>query len=86
MTEEDMAKKGGYGFGIVGCGMVADFHAQAIAAMKGGHLACVFSRRQESAARVAKAHGCDRPKKPPGPASTFFAKNPSKLRWSESIR
>ena len=26
-----MAKKGGYGFGIVGCGMVADFHAQAFA-------------------------------------------------------
>ena len=53
-----MAKKGGYGFGIVGCGMVADFHAKAIAAMKGGHLACVYSRSPKNANRVAKAHGC----------------------------
>jgi predicted dehydrogenase len=53
-----MAKKGGYGFGIVGCGMVADFHAQAIAAMKGGHLACVFSRRHKNAHRVADVYGC----------------------------
>ena len=53
-----MAKKGGYGFGIVGCGMVADFHAKAIAAMKGGHLACVYSRNRKNAERVAKAHGC----------------------------
>ncbi len=53
-----MAKKGGYRFGIVGCGMVADFHAQAIAAMQGGHLACVFSRRRENAVRVANAYGC----------------------------
>ena len=53
-----MAKKGGYGFGIVGCGMVADFHAQAIAAMKGGHLAGVFSRKSANARRVAKKYGC----------------------------
>lgn len=53
-----MAKKGGYGFGIVGCGMVADFHARAIAAMKGGHLACVYSRSKENADRVAEAYGC----------------------------
>ncbi len=53
-----MAKKGGYGFGIVGCGMVADFHAQAIAAMKGGHLACVFSRKRANAQRVAKKYAC----------------------------
>ena len=53
-----MAKKGGYGFGIVGCGMVADFHAKAIAAMQGGHLACVFSRSPENAARVAETCGC----------------------------
>jgi UDP-N-acetyl-2-amino-2-deoxyglucuronate dehydrogenase len=53
-----MAKKGGYGFGIVGCGMVADFHAQAIAAMKGGHLACVFSRNRTNAQRVARKYAC----------------------------
>jgi len=54
-----MAKRGGCGFGIVGCGMVADFHAKAIAAMKGGHLACVFSRSRKNAQRVAKTHGCE---------------------------
>jgi len=54
-----MAKRGGYGFGIVGCGMVADFHAQAIAAMRGGHLACVFSRNKANAERVAKKHHCE---------------------------
>jgi len=53
-----MAKKGGYGFGIVGCGMIADFHAKAIEGMKGGHLACVFSRSKANANRVAKAFGC----------------------------
>jgi len=53
-----MAKKGGYGFGIIGCGMIADFHAQAIEAMKGGHLACVFSRNKANADRVATAHHC----------------------------
>jgi len=53
-----MSTKGGYGFGIVGCGMVADFHAQAIAAMRGGHLACVFSRNKANAQRLAKTHHC----------------------------
>ena len=53
-----MAKKGGYGFGIAGCGMIADFHAQAITAMKGGHLACVYSRSKVNAARISKAFGC----------------------------
>ncbi len=53
-----MAKKGGYGIGIVGCGMIADFHARAIEAMKGGHLACVFSRSKANADRVAGAHNC----------------------------
>ena len=51
-----MAKKGGYGTGIVGCGMIADFHARAIEAMKGGHLACVFSRSKANADRVAGAY------------------------------
>jgi predicted dehydrogenase len=53
-----MSKKGGYGFGIVGCGMIADFHARAIKAMIGGHLACVFSRSKANADRVAGAYNC----------------------------
>jgi predicted dehydrogenase len=38
--------------------MVADFHAKAIGAMRGGHLACVFSRSPQNAERVAKSNGC----------------------------
>ena len=53
-----MSRKGGFGFGIVGCGMVADFHAQAIAAMKGGHLTCVFSRSKANARRLADKYNC----------------------------
>jgi len=53
-----MAKKDGYGFGIVGCGMIAVFHARAIEAMQGGHLACVFSRSKVNADRIARAHNC----------------------------
>jgi hypothetical protein len=61
-----MAKKAGFKFGIVGCGMVSDFHARAITAMRGGHLGCVFSRDMAHARplgekyrsrRVGKGHG-----------------------------
>jgi len=37
--------------------MVADFHARAISAMKGGHLECVYSRKLENVDRLAKAYG-----------------------------
>lgn len=40
-----MSASGGYGFGIVGLGMIAEFHAKAIQAMDGGHLVCAFSRK-----------------------------------------
>jgi predicted dehydrogenase len=53
-----MAKRSGYGIGIVGCGMVADFHAQAIRAMRGGHLAGVCSRQPANARRLAERYGC----------------------------
>ena len=52
-----MAIKGGFGFGIVGCGMVADFHARAICAMRGGHLSAVFSRRHANAVGLAEKYG-----------------------------
>ena len=53
-----MVKKGGFGFGIVGCGMIADFHARAIETMKGGYLACVYSRSKANADRVARGYNC----------------------------
>ena len=40
-----MAASGGVGFGIVGLGMIAEFHAKAVNAMEGGHLACAYSRK-----------------------------------------
>jgi predicted dehydrogenase len=38
--------------------MIADFHARAIEAMQGGHLACVYSRNKTNADRVAGAFNC----------------------------
>ena len=37
------------GFGIVGCGMIANFHAEAIKRMKGTKLAACFDSRPEAA-------------------------------------
>ncbi|MBW1959942.1 MAG: Gfo/Idh/MocA family oxidoreductase [Deltaproteobacteria bacterium] len=54
-----MARKPVYGFGIVGCGLVADIHAQAIEAMRGGRLECVFSRNKANADRIARRYGCE---------------------------
>lgn len=53
-----MSLKGGYGIGIIGCGMIADFHAQAIRAMRGGHLECVFDLIPERANALAETYGC----------------------------
>ncbi|HHN46547.1 MAG TPA: Gfo/Idh/MocA family oxidoreductase [Planctomycetes bacterium] len=49
-----MASRSGFGFGIVGCGMIADFHARAIQAMKGGRLVCVHDCIPRSAQRVGE--------------------------------
>ena len=38
-----MAGSRSFGFGVVGLGVIADFHARAIQDMRGGHLACLFS-------------------------------------------
>jgi predicted dehydrogenase len=45
------------GFGIVGVGMIADFHAQAIAATHGGRLVGVATRNLENARAFAAKHG-----------------------------
>ena len=41
-----------YGFGIIGCGMVSDFHAAAISELEHGHLVGVSSRSAENAKRL----------------------------------
>src|SRR4051812_274095 len=45
-----------FGFGIVGVGMIADFHAQAIAATKGGRLVAIATRNPENARAFARKH------------------------------
>ena len=45
------------GFGIVGCGMIAGFHARAINEIEGAHLVACQSRRLEAAEAFATEHG-----------------------------
>ena len=45
------------GFGIVGCGMIAGFHAKAINEIEDAHLVACQSRRMEAAEAFAAQHG-----------------------------
>jgi UDP-N-acetyl-2-amino-2-deoxyglucuronate dehydrogenase len=47
---------GSYGFGIVGVGMIADYHARAIAQVTGARLVGVASRNIENARAFAERH------------------------------
>lgn len=48
------------GFGIVGCGMIADFHAQAIQAIRGARLVAVFTSKRENGQRISDlVGGCE---------------------------
>ena len=49
-----------YGLGIIGLGLIADFHAKAIRAISGGKGALVAccSRNTEKAKRFAEKHNC----------------------------
>tara|TARA_R110002096_G_scaffold29509_4_gene88925 strand:- start:15935 stop:17050 length:1116 start_codon:yes stop_codon:yes gene_type:complete len=44
-------------FGIIGAGMIANFHAKAIQAMEGGELLSVYGRNAEKAEATAQEHG-----------------------------
>lgn len=46
------------GFAIVGCGMIADFHARAIADLRGAKLVACYSRNGERATEFAANHNC----------------------------
>ncbi|HEX4132367.1 MAG TPA: Gfo/Idh/MocA family oxidoreductase [Pirellulales bacterium] len=46
------------GFGIIGCGMIANFHAKAIGAVKGAKLVACFDTFASSADRLATSTGC----------------------------
>ncbi len=46
-----------YGFGIIGTGMIGNFHADAIKALPNGKLAAVFDQVEERAKSFAEKHG-----------------------------
>jgi predicted dehydrogenase len=47
-----------HGFGIIGCGMIASFHARAIAELRGAKLVACFDTIPASADRLAASTGC----------------------------
>lgn len=47
-----------FGFGIVGCGMIANFHAKAVGDIKGANVVACFDNFPKSAARFAEAQNC----------------------------
>jgi UDP-N-acetyl-2-amino-2-deoxyglucuronate dehydrogenase len=46
------------GFGIVGCGLISDFHSKAIADVEGAELVACFDMVSAAADRLAKSTGC----------------------------
>jgi predicted dehydrogenase len=46
------------GFGIIGTGMIAHFHAQAIQAMPGGKVAACFNQNPDKARKFAEQYSC----------------------------
>ncbi len=46
------------GFGIVGCGMISNFHAKAIADLRGARLVACFDMFPAAADQLAAATGC----------------------------
>ncbi|MEM6321526.1 MAG: Gfo/Idh/MocA family oxidoreductase [Bacteroidota bacterium] len=45
-------------FGIIGGGMIANFHAQAIQAIQGGQLGAIYARNPAKAAALGQKHNC----------------------------
>ena len=48
-----------YGFGIIGCGMISDFHAAAISELEHGQLVAVSSRSADNADRLTDTYNVD---------------------------
>ncbi|MEX2112506.1 MAG: Gfo/Idh/MocA family oxidoreductase [Pirellulales bacterium] len=53
-----MSKSRGFGFGIIGCGMIANFHARAIGDIRGAKVVACFDAMPAAADRFAAAQGC----------------------------
>ena len=54
-----MAKRKTYGFAIVGCGMISEFHSKAIAEIRNAKLVAVSDVVEANAKRIAGQYGCD---------------------------
>ena len=48
-----------HGVGIVGCGMIANFHAEAVSGLENARVVGATSRNPDSAAAFAHKHGCE---------------------------
>ena len=44
--------------GIIGAGVIADFHAKAIQAMDGAELVAAYARKEDKANTFASKYGC----------------------------
>ena len=49
----------GHAFGIIGCGMIAEYHTRAIREIPGARVAAAFSRSDPNGAKIAKLAGGD---------------------------
>jgi len=54
----DMALEGTIGFGIIGSGMIANFHAEAIRIIPDANLVGIYGRNKEKTADVANSYNC----------------------------
>ncbi|SIN94931.1 Predicted dehydrogenase [Singulisphaera sp. GP187] len=48
-----------HGFGIIGCGMIAEFHTRAINEIEGARVVAAFSRSESNGAKIASLAGGD---------------------------
>lgn len=48
-----------FGFGIIGCGMIANFHAKAIAEIRGAKLVACYNRTPDRAQQLSEKFGCE---------------------------
>jgi len=48
-----------YGFGIIGCGMISEYHAAAIAEIEGARLVVVSSRSEQNRRKLMDRYGCE---------------------------
>ncbi len=53
-----MSKSRGFGFGIIGCGMIANFHAKAVGDIRGAKVVACYDSFPAAADRFAAAQGC----------------------------